>query len=221
MSNLWNSLCSKNNYVDFIVREKYNILQSWKELPILISHQYKVIWFKPARTGGTSLKDLIYMKYGFKEVGRIKILTDKEILDDYFKFIVVRNPYDRLVSGYKWGQVAELVEKCSFEDFVFNRILDKDGNFTDAHWMPQTVGLLDGKLMLDYVGRFEALNTSIKQIISKLSGRPFLETIPHRNSTKDAHKCYKKYYNADIKKYVRELYSMDFEIFKNREKYDV
>ena len=212
MSTLWNRLCSKNNYYDSTVTEKNNILQSWEKLPILISNKKKAIWFKPARTGGTTLQSLIYDKYSFYEAGEGEIITNKEILNDYFKFIVVRNPYDRLVSCYKWSQATNLVERCSFKDFVFDKILDEDGNFTNSHWMPQTTGLLNGELKLDHVGRFERLSSSIKYIIFKLSGKPFLESIPHKNKT--TQESYRKYYNTDIKKYVRELYSMDFEIFK-------
>uniref|UniRef100_A0A6C0J6C8 Uncharacterized protein n=1 Tax=viral metagenome TaxID=1070528 RepID=A0A6C0J6C8_9ZZZZ len=44
-----------------------------------------------------------------------------DIFDSYFKFCVVRNPYDRIVSRYFWDlKINEIKKNLSFKEYLEN-----------------------------------------------------------------------------------------------------
>ncbi|UEX76752.1 sulfotransferase family 2 domain-containing protein [Spiribacter halobius] len=85
---------------------------------------------------------------------------------DYFSFSFVRNPWDRTVSFYKYiGEPA----RCEFKRFALE-VLPRD-LWQGMYWFvrPQTEYLYDnGRLMVDFVGRFERLESDFREICRRL-----------------------------------------------------
>lgn len=103
------------------------------------------------------------------------------IFEDYFKFTIVRNPWSRLVSTYKY---LGYQRKCSFKYFL-NEILESTLFSKKLHHVrPQCDYIYnsDDKLLVDFVGRFESLDEDFI-IISNSAGLAS-NVLPHVNSSK-------------------------------------
>lgn len=91
----------------------------------------------------------------------------QEIYDSYFTFAFVRNPWERAVSFYKHYMFNRVM---SFEDFLmveFPKLQVERYYFVK----PQTEYIYneEGKLQVDFVGRFENLQQDFELMRSKLN----------------------------------------------------
>jgi hypothetical protein len=150
---------------------------------------------------------------------------DTEILESYFKFAFVRNPFDKFISEYNWRveswghqknpfAVFEQREIPSFEDFILNidnPLVYKDPNRTDEHFIPQSdfICLDDGEIGVDFVGRFENLQEDYGKVCERLkinlTGFPSLmRSFPTVSSG---------HYTPALKNKIRETFKADFDLF--------
>jgi hypothetical protein len=100
--------------------------------------------------------------------------------NSFYKFSFVRNPWSRLVSEYRY---RNYLSHRSFKDFVFNKLPKPGWDDKYRHVMPQTEMLYNsnGRLLVDFVGKFEHLQQDFKQVCSKLG---FADSnLPHINSS--------------------------------------
>ncbi len=158
---------------------------------------------------------------------RHKKLADKrdyfKKYKNYFKFAFVRNPYDRLVSCYK-NKILEsktdeainirnnLPRGISFEEFVV-RVSKIPDIRADQHIKSQSFFIEDkktGKLLVDFLGRFESLEKDYKKICKRIGMKP--KELPKKNRSKNR-EDYKRYYNKKTKKLVEKRYKKDLELF--------
>ena len=116
------------------------------------------------------------------EYVRYKYLT-QEMFDDYFKFSFVRNPWDRLISIYKY---LDFSHKFEFKSFLMN--VFKNRVWQEQYWFigPQSdfVCSEDGKLIVDFIGKFENLQNDFYKICQNI-GLPSTE-LPYVNKSKKA-----------------------------------
>jgi hypothetical protein len=112
------------------------------------------------------------------EYRRLGYVTPEQF-EAYFKFAVVRNPWDRIVSEYKYRNFAYHFD---FKTYLFKH-LPKPGWTDDYyHIRPQSDFLYeDGKCLVDYVGRFETLEADFKLICNRLNLPDC--TLPHVNKS--------------------------------------
>lgn len=138
-----------------------------------------------------------------------KIISEKNF-NEFFKFAFVRNPWDRMVSLYHFNipfiQKLEGVDReiPSFKDFLFNELnpflrLEQYQFLSDDN----------GKIIMDFVGRFENINNDFRELCGKL-GIPAVN-LPHKNRIN--HKHYSEYYTEETKQFVAALFKNDIEIF--------
>lgn len=160
---------------------------------------------------------------------------------DYFSFSFVRNPWDRAVSFYKYiGSPTEYDFKRFAVEVLPNHL------WHAMHWFvqPQTEYLYnEGKLMVDFVGRFETLQSDFREVCNRLdlppndlpfvnrsdstqrklvtSGRRFLKALDPSSPAFlnfsgqpiSRHDRFEDYYDDEAWQAITELYRSDIDTF--------
>lgn len=166
-----------------------------------------------------------FLKYKIRQHDsalRLKSIISKKEFDSYFKFVFVRNPWDRLVSMYhffmQWQKKSDksFLDKSGFaewlqEDFSVNTKI----KFKDQIYRKKTSQLMwlcdeDGKILVDFIGRFEQLQEDFKQVMSIIGFEKELST--HKNFTN--HNLYREYYDLNTMELVGKWYKEDIDLFR-------
>lgn len=129
----------------------------------------------------------------------------------YFKFSVVRNPWDRIVSWVSYRDLRYARIRGSFQDrmradlswrnWSFGRLL-KEKSFKNMLF-------LDGRLAVDYVIRFENLQNGFDEVCDKIAIPRTI--LPFRNRTD--HRPYWEYYDDNLINRVRRRFEFDIQYF--------
>ena len=122
---------------------------------------------------------------------------------DYFKFGFARNPWDRLVSTWKYAFVPERISR--YGEISFRKFIKQ---YIDV-WLCVGMNALDFSDGCDFIGRFETLQGDFNIICAKIGISPI--QLPHKNESK--HKHYVKYYDDETREIVAEKYAKDIEHF--------
>lgn len=204
---------------------------------MIISHQHRFIFFAVPKTATHAIREALRLNMG-PEDWEQQMLTGKqalpidalarlahghisvqqlmphlsdEIFANYYKFGVVRNPYDRFVSACFFlnrgnsffgaralENMKELIRRPQFRQ----RLLI----------LPQWQQLCDASatLRMDGLGRYENLQDSYNDICRKIG---IAETnLSLRNSS--SHESFNQYYDEELAAMVRQYYKEDFEMFE-------
>jgi len=185
----------------------------------MVSHKKKFIFVHICRAGSKSVEGTL-KKYCEEFISHQTFSKERSPdwtgidRSKYFKFAYVRNPWDRLVSLYEWGrQIAthnlynKLTHNVPFPLFI--KFVEMHVYYK-VHMMPMYDRLKDeeGKLNLDFIGRFERINEDWKVIQNRIG---VTDPLPHTNKSK--HRNYRDYYNKWTKEKVRQIYKKDIEAF--------
>ncbi|HLF31252.1 MAG TPA: sulfotransferase family 2 domain-containing protein [Xanthomonadales bacterium] len=158
--------------------------------------------------------------------------VSREEFATLFKFSFVRNPFDRIVSEYRY---RNYFHHRSFRHFVLHELPRPGWDDRYRHIMPQFDMLhdSDGRLLVDFVGKFETLQTDFDRVCARLgiSSSP----LPHRNpSDKTSRKMkrwlrnfvyrngesgkrdYTEYFDQETLAAVSRLYRRDLQVFGYR-----
>ena len=149
-----------------------------------------------SRTKGTKKKD----KWrNHKNAKAIRNDLGKEKFDEYLKFCVIRNPYDKMVSRYYCNQ-----SKLSFKEFVKKN----HNNNLNIH-------SINGKSVCDYFIRYEYLEEDIKKLCNKLNIDSYdLSLLPKHKSTQRKNKNHwREDYDDETKEIVYNKHKKEFELF--------
>jgi hypothetical protein len=137
-----------------------------------------------------------------------------DVWASYFKFGFVRNPYDRVVSGffYYGGCSPELIHAGTRGPSgpVHEEIRNKFESWVSqgVNMRAQVPLLCDGQgsIILDFVGRHENLDRDMQFVGETLGHRC---AVPHLNSTQ--HRPWGEYYTEKARSEVRDQFLMDFQ----------
>jgi len=196
-----------------------------------ISTKDKFVYFGIAKTGSASIEKSLS--------GQLKVPIHIHGLSvnfpefsKYFMFSFVRNPYDRLVSCWRYLIRDPNCNNKDFDNGVFKKFLVHEGAFwkkmpfydfvesvanipdqeADTHFMSQYCFVCDRlkRPTLDFIGRFENLEEDFNKALSTIGLEPL--TLPHINKTSKG-KHYSEYYSDRSKELVAERYKEDIELF--------
>jgi len=187
------------------------------------------IYIHIPKTGGTSLESLGWIGEGFNKHYDIKFFKDtyentKDFdLDKVFKFCFVRNPYDRFASGVLGHALPsnklevllgtmgkDEAKKIDTERFRAFATTNRENFDKIVAIRPQhSFVTIDGKMVMDFVGRFENLQDDFNTLCDRFG---FNRTeLPHM--VKGRYNKYDSFYTPEIREIVADHYSKDFEMF--------
>ena len=197
----------------------------------MISHKHKFIFIHIPKCGGTSIEKFFNSKISdYRKHDTLGMILNQNVeTENYFKFSIVRNPFDVTVSMYNylwnseykwpvlWRKKNKEFARLNFKQWVTHRYFKtptihsvsvaKDGGSN-----PSFLSFFSTKSKrfdMDFIGRFENLQEDFNIICNKI-GIP-QQQLPHENATN--HKHYTEYYDDETKSIVSEKYAKDIEYF--------
>ena len=203
----------------------------WPHVQLLVSEKHKILYRPIAKNACSSLKRLMVsiadIKHGQlmidadihesidnyrtgAKLGDLDIDYARQIMAsaEYFKFVVVRDPFDRLVSAYLEKFVINRKNRdnprhtssviaaiqglsapdfdrgISFADFV-RHVTSQDPEQLDPHWKPQMLYLRD--VDYDRIYRMDQLDILRRDLENRIG---HTVTLPHRNRSHIGHPRY-------------------------------
>lgn len=140
-----------------------------------------------------------------------KYTVSREQYENYYRFSFVRNPWARAFSWYKNVMRDRMhQESLGLNDRIkFNKFMQQFAG--KGMLMPQTYWLksFDGEIHLDFIGRFENLETDFNTVCKSLG----LEDVqlPHR--IKGTSDDYRDYYDHETVDLVSKVYAEEISLF--------
>jgi len=207
---------------------------------MLISESHRFLFVKVQKTAGTSITEYLSPLALHPSASRLnKLASDlrlvrdwrrhhyrphaplrhaesvlpREVFDSLYKFAFVRNPWDRLVSWYAFILQApehhrhrQVGRQPSFEAFARREL----GNPRRSQWWMLT--RRDGRLGVDFVGRFENLEQDMATVCRRLG----IEYHPLPRAKVSKHRPYQEYYTPELAALVGERWRREIEQFGYR-----
>jgi hypothetical protein len=203
---------------------------------MVISHRHRCIFVHIPRTGGSSIENVIwpgerteadlwmgftsryhnkYQTGGLQHLRASQIRQEigSQIFDSYFKFAIVRDPWDRLVSQYSYMRgrpdLREFIGMSETDSFrTYLQLIQKRAH---VQWAPQYDFLFDerGRALVDFTGRFERISQDADAIFSRVGLHG--ADLPHVNAS--ARGEVREYYDDETAALVARIYARDIETF--------
>jgi hypothetical protein len=195
---------------------------------MVVCHEKKCIFIHIPKTAGTSIEQFIKdKKYNLDFLGfrnnrslhHLRAIELKKILGSlvyniYYKFSIVRNPYERLLSEYYWTPIKNVGHKSGKSKYEFlNYVTDvlKNKKFFDNkyndHFIPQFLFVYEGKkLLIDNIFKYEDLAWIEEYLKKKLN---IENNLPILNKNK----IEKEDWTPKQKERIYKLYKTDFLLF--------
>ena len=141
--------------------------------------------------------------------------VDDEIIESYFKFTIVRDPFDRMVSDYLWQQRFDghkLFAHISFNEYLdfAEQVISQNLYFEKRHFdhfRPMADYCINnGELLVDDILLLENLDQGLKRIKSKTG----ISDLPKLNRS---NRQTKKYRTDEYIERVYKIYRSDKELY--------
>jgi len=188
--------------------------------------QAGVLFIHVPKAGGTSISRAIY---GIDGVGHHRAVeareTNPSMFDRLYRFSVVRNPWERLLSAFQFvsrgGTSEVMVDNSdfyrkenwkSFDQFVLDWLVNQSPESLDPVFMPQHMFVCDanGNLLVHDLYDLYELDRLSRNLSSRL-GRSL--SIPHVNSTGSKDELMSAYRDPNVVDAVAGYYARDIELF--------
>ena len=198
---------------------------------MIISHKYRFIFIKTAKTAGTSIETYlsshcgpedVLTPFGIEENGhlprnqegfyshipgqQIQQMVSANVWDNYVKFCVERNPWDKALSHY-FFLVNRHHAKFSFDQYL------SDGKAC-LNYPKYTAPHDRNTIIVDKVLKYENLSNELAAIFEDL-GIPFDGELGVRakGQYRTDRRAYKEVINLPQKEKIAQLYSHEIDLF--------
>lgn len=223
-------------------------IQHVRKLMTIINNSHKFIFIHVPKAAGTSVTNILskYTTYKDLEIGGthfgeqiqpaykkrfgiskhspasgIREVIGEEAWNEMFTFSIVRNPYDRAISTYKflkkWEGTSEAFKKKlnkfnDINEYILSDIWEESDG-PDYIFKPQTFWLTDAedrsKTIVDFVGKLESFDRDLAYIMSKIEGE---EILPYQSPRLNETKGEFKLSDTAIEK-INRVYARDFKFW--------
>ena len=175
---------------------------------IFISHEAKVIWQRVGKCASCSIKEHLENNTPdlekFTSVEKKKVIEEK-YFNEYYKFMFVRNPYERLVSAYRnkiefktsgqrvsagWIMEEWLKENISFSTFIERITHSEDILVANSHWRPYWKFKETFEHEFDFIGKVENFETDFSIVCNSIDIPA--KNIPHKNMSLKGKKAWER-----------------------------
>jgi hypothetical protein len=195
---------------------------------MVINEAKKFIFVHVPKNAGTSLTQALGGQtnkdvWKHMEACQIKHWCNENYMDfgEYYKFAIVRNPWDRMVSFYHYTCQQEGISKrlqqtyidMGFEEWLTtDHFYTKEGKIAPKDYVIpyqrrcQSNWLLDNnhRSIVNDVFKFEELDKAIPLLERKLQMKL---NVPHVN--KSDHRQYREYYSESSKRFIERFFEQD------------
>jgi hypothetical protein len=188
----------------------------------MISHELKCIFIHIPKCAGSSInRELNLKSVGFS--GHSPASYHSEYLNQYLSFTFVRNPYDRVVSAYKYFRklkkghrwysrnkiISDSANQMDFKEFAYHipdflKLMKREeGSFESGIHFQPFYYFIDEPI--SHIGRFENIQRDFIKIRRSLGLRS--KPLPKTNSTNNVD--YRKLYTEQTRNFVYNIYQED------------
>jgi len=196
--------------------------------PLTVSQKHKVLYLHIAKTGGSSIVQLLknngmddLILSNKRGIYEEKVEYFKEVVanwDEYYKFTFVRNKFDMLISLYNYDRQLNgkwsLSNDIAFEEFIRDYVgssstVKKEALYThmiDQYYLTHT----NDECMFDFIGHFDNFNDDLNHVCERLGIQNTQERVNVGNydrSKKD------QYYTEELKGIVKSKFPKEIETF--------
>ena len=151
---------------------------------------------------------------------QVKKQLDAAIWESYFKFCVIRNPFDKVISAFHFFQ---WMERRGFHKMPVTEAADDIERF--RNWVRVEVGenrkvldrqcyTVDQELCVDFVIRYENLLEGLEEVCQRLGISPNLEKLPNMvGGVRPKEIPISNYYDDATKRIVESVFDFELEEF--------
>jgi hypothetical protein len=215
----------------YLHREEFAKLQEARKPATTAGHNYRpfdehhCIFVHIPKCAGVSVCRSLFgnLAGGHTPIQKYQLIFSPTEFSNYFKFTIVRNPWDRVVSAFlflKGGGMNNEYDRnwaarylADFDDFnSFARgWLTKKNINLGMHFRPQRdfICLQDGRIGVDFVGHFENIDADFAYICNKLKIQAKLSKV---NSTSEKQPDFQRYYTVETRQIVADAYADDIRL---------
>jgi len=175
----------------------------------IINNEHLFIYMHPQKCAGGSLSNVLKREFpdtNLKKKNAHPTFSDiaslaKLPLEQYFKFGVTRNTWDRVVSMY-FHIKKHKNYTYNFDHFVFNSLY--------SWFAMRDKFTYQNKYIMDYVIRFDHFTEDVKIVMNRLGVYNYdLEHITHNTGRPTAN--YRSYYNKHTKNHVYNMFRWEID----------
>ncbi len=147
---------------------------------------------------------------------KVKSILGDTLWSKIFTFSIVRNPWDRVFSIFKYCCYDSGYEAMITDPTIFLRYLTKKLDWTFEHefYTSSSSSFItdeNGKIIVDFIARYENREKDLQYIGQKIGFPDLGRKYRLWNTSDETH--YSRFYNDETRELVRDMYADDIKLF--------